>query len=110
MKTMSSHLLKGMIIVIVLLVLAQAWRVSKNDEAAAVPEATVTQPAVDVGTPPSPRYQPRIPLRGSVEFTQELERAHNPWKDSADPDRMWHAQQQRASELMIRYNMPSLNR
>ncbi len=111
MKTMSSHLLKGMIIVVVLLVLAQAWRVSRHDEAAAdVPETTVTQESVEVNTPPSPRYQLRIPSEGSVEFVQELQRAHNPWKDAADPDHVWHSQRQRASELLIRHDMPPLDR
>lgn len=112
MNITSSHLLKGMVIGIILLVCAQAWRTGRDqDAAAALPPENVSTVTTTVAppAPPSPRYQLVIPSEGSIEFTQQLQQAQDPWKIRTDPDHVWHNQRQRASEMLIRLNMPPLD-
>lgn len=113
MKTTSSHVLKGMVIGIILLVVAQAWRAGRdsddvgtpaNDSTAAVPAAPAAPPPL----PPSPRYQLVIPSEGSIEFTQQLQPPRDPWKYRTDPDDVWRDQRQRASEMLVRFGLPPL--
>lgn len=115
MKTTSSHVLKGMVIGIILLVLAQAWRAGRNSDELTTPPAgnsavTTADSATVPPAPPSPRYQLVIPSEGSIEFTQQLQRPHDPWKNRTDPDAVWHEQRQRASEMLIRFDLPPLDR
>ncbi|MGV3659570.1 MAG: hypothetical protein ACO1TE_05280 [Prosthecobacter sp.] len=110
MKTTSSHLMKGVIIGVILLISAQAWRVSQRDEAIPPSEPTTTASVPTVATPPSPRYQLIIPSENSIEFVEQLKAPHDPWKNRTDPDGVWHSQRQKASELLIRLDLPPLDR
>jgi hypothetical protein len=107
MKTTSSHLIKGVIIVVTLLALSQVWRVgqrTKNDTMRDQPVTTLTQETAGPKPPPG-RFSPE-----SVEFIRDVQPPHDPWKDPADPSNLWHQQRRRAREVMIRYNLPPLGR
>ena len=110
MKTTSSHLMKGVIIGVILLISAQAWRVTQREDAMPPAEAGSAPSAPAVTTPPSPRYQLVIPSENSIEFVQQLKEPHDPWKNRTDPDDVWHSQRQKASELLIRLDLPPLDR
>lgn len=101
--------MKGVIIGVILLISAQAWRVSQRQEATPPTEAVTTAPASTVTTPPSPRYQLVIPSENSIEFVEQLKAPRDPWKNRADPDDVWHSQRQKASELLIRLDLPPLD-
>lgn len=101
--------MKGVIIGVILLISAQAWRVTQREEAIPATEAAATAPASTVNTPPSPRYQLIIPSENSIEFVEQLKAPHDPWKNRTDPDDVWHSQRQKASELLIRLDLPPLD-
>ncbi len=46
----------------------------------------------------------------SIEFARQPKAPHDPWKNRTDPDGVWHSQRQRASELLIRLDLPPLDR
>ncbi len=110
MKTISSHLIRGVIIVVSLLVLSQAWRVSNGPEADPVPEKVIAELKKELYRPKTPPSRPMAPSETSVEFGGRWQRPHNPWKDPTDPDEVWHQQRQRASELLIRSDLPALDK
>lgn len=102
--------MKGVIIGVILLISAQAWRVSQRDEAMPPPEPTVTAWAPTAATPPSPRHQLVTPSENSIEFVEQLKAPHDPWKNRTDPDSVWHSQRQKANEVLIRLDLPPLDR
>ncbi|HEY1051401.1 MAG TPA: hypothetical protein VGE39_16630 [Prosthecobacter sp.] len=110
MKTTSSHLMKGVIIGVILLISAQAWRATQREEVMAPSASASTASAPPAAMPPSPRYQLIIPSENSIEFVEQLKAPHDPWKNRTDPDDVWHSQRQKASELLIRLNLPPLER
>lgn len=102
--------MKGVIIAIILLVFTQAWRVSQRDEVTPAAPVPLAESSSSQVLPPSPRYERGIPSEGSVEFMQQLKPMHDPWKHRTDPDHVWERQRQRASELLIRFDMPALDK
>lgn len=109
MKTSSSHLAKGVVIVVILLALSQAWKVGQRTETDQVPDKVIAELKKELVRPESPSM-PIVPTEGSIEFVRKLHRPHDPWKDPTDPDDVWHQQRQRASELMVRYDGPALDK
>ncbi|MDZ4401695.1 hypothetical protein [Prosthecobacter sp.] len=110
MKTTSSHLTRGVIIAVSLLVLSQAWRASKRPETDPVSEKVIAELKKELYRPETPQSRPVVPSESSIEFVRKLQRPHDPWKDPTDPDEVWHQQRQRAGELMLRYDLPALDR
>jgi hypothetical protein len=109
MKTSSSHLTKGVVIAVILLAVSQAWRVGQRSETDQVPDKVIAELKKELVRPET-TAKPVVPSEGSIEFVRKLQRPHDPWKDPTDPDHVWHQQRQRASELMIRYNVPPLDK
>ncbi|MFN0076233.1 MAG: hypothetical protein ACKVY0_07150 [Prosthecobacter sp.] len=110
MKTTSSHLTRGVIIAVSLLVLAQAWRVGQRSELQPESSSIIAEPEQAPPRPTHPVLQSYAPLKDSLEFGSRWQRPHNPWKDPTDPDEVWHQQRQRASELLIRSDLPALDK
>ncbi|MBE2287855.1 MAG: hypothetical protein IAE77_30635 [Prosthecobacter sp.] len=110
MKTTSSHLTRGVVIAAILLALSQAWRVGQRTQTGQkIPDKPVaesnSEPAQPV--PPSRRFNPAA---ASIEFLREPAPLPDPWKNPADPSNVWHEQRQRASELLIRHDLPPLKK
>ncbi len=99
--------MKGMVIGVILLITTQAWRAShRGDEV--LPAA---EPAATSMVHPSPRFEFDMPSsESSIEFARQPKAPHDPWKNRTDPDGVWHSQRQRASELLIRLDLPPLDR
>ena len=110
MKTTSSHLTRGVVIAVSLLALSQAWRLGRQPANDQVPEKVITELKQELRRVETPPSQPVIPSETSVEFGDRWERPHNPWKDPTDPDRVWHDQRQRASQVLMRSDLPPLDR
>jgi hypothetical protein len=110
MKTISSHLTRGVIIAVSLLVLSQAWRLGRQPEADQVPEKVMAELKQELHRMDAPPPRPVMPSQSSLEFGDKWERPHNPWKDPTDPDKVWHDQRQRASQLLLRSNLPPLDK
>jgi hypothetical protein len=102
MKTISSHLTRGVIIAVSLLVLSQAWRLGRQPEADQVPEKVMAELKQELHRMDAPPPRPVMPSQSSLEFGDKWERPHNPWKDPTDPDKVWHDQRQRASQLLLK--------
>jgi|JI6StandDraft_1071083.scaffolds.fasta_scaffold416064_2 hypothetical protein len=109
MKTTSSHLTRGVIIAVSLLVLSQAWRASKRPETDPVSDKVIAELKRELYRPETP-LKPLVPSENSIEFVRKLQRPHDPWKDPTDPDHVWHQQRQRASELLLRHDLPALDK
>lgn len=110
MKTTSSRVLKGVVIGIILLVIVLAWRAARQGRSTAAPPAhdgAADTSAAASPPPPVPQHSRlTIPAEGSVEFTQQLKRPHDPWKDRTDPDKVWEGQREKARELLNQLDTP----
>jgi hypothetical protein len=109
MKTTSSQLMVGGVIILTLvLIFAAAWRVDRK------PVSQPSTPAVVAvqEQAPVPREVPEsrsvVPLSESVEFGHQT-RQHDPWRDATDPDTVWHQQREQARQTLIRYGFPALD-
>ncbi|MFO1484795.1 MAG: hypothetical protein U1F71_15640 [Verrucomicrobiaceae bacterium] len=109
MKTTSSHLIRGVVIAVALLALSQAWRVGQRSEPDPVQDKVIAELKKELVRPEA-ISKPFVPSENSIEFVHKLRRPHDPWKDSTDPDDVWHQQRQRACELLIRHDLPELDK
>jgi hypothetical protein len=113
MKTTSSQLFRGVMLIAALLVPATTWWVSlryyhasMQTENALVAEKKVPRPPVELNRK---RETPVHRLdSGSVEFAP-MQITRTSWNGQTDPDSVWHDQRRQANIMLIKHGLPALD-
>ncbi|MDI1312933.1 hypothetical protein [Prosthecobacter sp.] len=113
MKTTSSPLFRGVMLIAALLVPATTWwvssrhyRASRQTETTLVAEKKAQQ--LPAGLKQKSETPPQRLNSGSVEFAP-MQIMRTSWNGQTDPDSVWHDQRRQANIMLMKHGLPTLD-